>query len=342
MKKLLSLVFLFSSAFISADDHQSIDAAYNYKIYFSSQFLKPGSSLLHYAAEALPLPLPSPSWCIFDVHPGYHFGFDLGMQASTIDDHLCMINWQHFDSSHKEAVSVAAQNMVGPFFEIGPDASAYSNAIGAVQFNFNEINIDVGHAWQSAEKLQTNVFAGVSIVGIRQIMSQTFSSTNGNTVRIIETPTQFFGAGIQAGGGFSYELSQCFSLMGKALCSMLSGSVKNHTLYYGLSPLLNTAGVNPPNKQSTTTQKRTQLIPVFQEKLGLSYVVLSCDKADVNLAFGYQAQIYMSALQSLDIGSEVITPPVTPDTIGVYARTFQRNISNFALSGFFLTAEVVF
>ncbi|MGE5196733.1 MAG: hypothetical protein ACM3JI_05330, partial [Anaerolineae bacterium] len=54
---------------------------YCFAFQFSALFLQPTSSNLHYVAEALPLPAPTPNWRIYEIHPDYHFGFDVGLNA---------------------------------------------------------------------------------------------------------------------------------------------------------------------------------------------------------------------------------------------------------------------
>ncbi len=309
---------------------------------FSALILKPGSSNIHYAAEAIPLPLPSPNWNIFDLHPGYHFGFDIGFAFVSHQACTCfMVNWEQFKSCSSAAITVGSDNMVGPFFEIGPDAKPYRNAFGAVKFKFNEINIDLGQYVEFGDCLKTTIFAGIGITSIKQRLSSLYSNSDGTIVRRITVPSSFFGAGPQLGIDFSYHLINGFYFTGKGLCSLLSGTLKNHTQYLALAPELEDVGVTPPNKQRTCVQKRTQVVPAFQEKIGVAYNC--CGECfTVQIEAGYQSQIYISALQSIDLGSEVVTPPVLPDTICVFARTFQRTISNFALAGPYVSLDVRF
>jgi hypothetical protein len=309
---------------------------------FSTLVLKPGSSNMHYAAEAIPLPLPSPNWNIYDIDPGYHFGFDICLGFSNHENCVSFFtNWQHFKSCSSAAVSVGSNNMVGPFFEIGPDATPYNKALGNVQFKFNELNVNLGQYVEFGECLKTIIFVGVGMTSIKQKVNSLYSNSNGTIVRRIIVPSNFFGAGPQLGIDFSYDLIGNFYLAGKGLCSLLSGKLKNHTFYLALAPELEAIGVTPPNKQQTCVNKRTAVVPAFEQKIGVGYSC--CDECfSVYLEAGFQSQIYISALQSIDMGSEVVTPPVIPDTVGVFARTFQRTISNFSLAGAYISLDVRF
>ena len=54
---------------------------------------------------------------------------------------------------------------------------------------------------------------------------------------------------------------------------------------------------------------RTHVVPAFEAKLGLAYCFSYC-KWNVNIDAGYEVRFYVNAIQSVDIGSEVVTPPV--------------------------------
>src|SRR5271155_3663982 len=57
---------------------------YSFEGLFRALYLLPSGSDLYYAAEAIPLPLPSPNWFIEDIRPEYHFGFDVGLKATFL------------------------------------------------------------------------------------------------------------------------------------------------------------------------------------------------------------------------------------------------------------------
>jgi len=317
--------------------------AYTVDFGFRGLALKPHVSNLHYAAEAFPLPAPSPHWNIYDIRPHYHFGFDITFNAffHKLNTNL-YANWEHFRGSDCAAISAATENMVGPFFEIGPDALPYANASGRVAFKFNEFNISYGQNVNFGNRLHTNFFAGVSFAHIEECLSATYSNEDGTIARTITTPISFAGAGPQVGVDFMYDIVCGLQFAGRATGSLLTGKLKNHTAYESISPALTPLGITPPNAQSTSLCSRTQIVPAFNQRLGIAYAFEFCDHYLVRIEAGYQAQIYLSALQSVDMGSEVVTPPVAPDTVGVFARTFQRNISNFGLTGPYATIEVGF
>lgn len=317
---------------------------YSFETYISALFLKPTSNNLNYAVEAIPLPAPTPNWNIFCLKPKYHAAFDLGFKMILHEnDTALMVNWERFRSTTCSCKNVGTDNMVGPLFEIGPDAETYKQTFGRVRFSFDEVNVDFGKLVRYGVDLESNLFGGIGFVRIKECLNSNFSSEDITTLRNIQLPISFIGAGPQVGVESSYCFCGNFNLTGKALTTLLVGKSKNHTVYSALSPALEVLGITPPNVQRTCVCSAFSIVPAFEEKLGVSYNTTFCDDAySFVVAAGYQVQFYLGALQSVDISSEVVTPPVIPDTVGVFARTFHKNVSNFALAGPYLTFDFAF
>lgn len=304
--------------------------------------MQPSGSNLHYVAEAIPIPVPSPNWRISDIHPDYHVGFDVSLSATNQSRLTTLtLDYAHFYSRDHASKNVPSNDMVGPFFEIGPDASAYKRAKGRATFQYDSLNLDYGVNFCFGNYFRTTFFAGIEGVRIKQHVSAIYSNTSGSISRQITTPSTFFGAGPQLGVDFSYDICSGLQLTGEGIASLLVGNLKNHTTYKSTSPALALLGITPPNTQTTQVRDQTQVVPAFQCRLGLDYAFcFNCCKVDIDV--GYEVRCYLNAIQSVDMGSEVVTPPVVPDTVGVFARTFQRNVSNFALAGPYVRLNVAF
>jgi major outer membrane protein len=315
-----------------------------FELYFSVLFLQPSASNLHYAVQAIPLSIDSPNWSVFDLHPRYYFGFDIGGKA-MIDDtgiHI-MLRWEHFRSSTSTLTQVSSQNMIGPFFEIGPDASTYKQAQGEVRFHVDEVSVALSKCIDFGERWSTNFFGGLNFASIQQSLFSYFSDAASNITRTIQTPIGFRGAGPQVGIDAAYSIFRQLFLVGKMQASLLVGRMQNHTTYVSTSPILALLGLPSPNNQSTSVQKRMQVVPALQENIGISYAFSTWgEQVAITVGAGYQAQVYLQALQSIDMGSQVDDVPVGDATLGVFARTFQRNISNFALAGPYVTLSIEF
>lgn len=231
--------------------------------------------------------------------------------------------------------------MVGPFFEIGPDASAFNRAKGHVAFHYDAVNLDYGICANFGDYLHTNFFVGVAGVGIKQHLTSEYANEDGTIARKIKSPSSFIGAGPELGVDFVYDICGGFQFIGGGSAGLLVGELKNHTKYETISPDLPPLGITPPNTQTTSVNHRTHVVPAFEADLGLAYSFDMCNFS-FNLSAGYEVRMYVNAIQSVDMGSEVDTPPIVPAITGVYARTFQRTQSNFALSGPYIRLNIGF
>lgn len=308
---------------------------------FNALYMQPLSNNLHYVAEAIPLPAPTPHWIIDDIHPNFHFGFDIGA-AYVCCDRCTKVqgNYVRLHSHDSASKVTSTENMVGPFFEIGPDAIPYNKAKGKVHSQYDAANLEGGMRL-NFNCVRATFFSGVAFARIKQTLTSTYSNTELEICRTIKVPTSFIGAGPRFGCDFSYPLFCSLELTGKSAAALLVGKEKNHTSYASVSPALVPLDITPPNQQSTTVDNRTIVVPAWEGKLGLGYTFCWCC-CQGSLEAGYQVLFYHNAIQSIDMGSEVVTPPVVPDTVGVFARTFQRNMSDFALAGPYIAVSAGF
>ena len=351
IKLSMSLAFLLAYANINAHDlltsenfAEASAPDYTFGMNFTTMFLKPSSDL-DYAAEAFPLPLPSPDWQIHTIQTHYNFAFDLGARVILHKKNsIIMGDWEHFSSSDTApSCSVAlSTNMVGPFFEIGPDAAAYTNYGGAAQYQLDRLNIDYGQLIEIGQNLTANLFTGINFSRLRQNIFMHYANNAGIITRDITTTTSFSGIGPQFGIELGYKIHKGLNFVGYIIGDMLTGTMKSNTIYTALNPANQNIGNTNPNVQTTSIPNSLQVIPVFSQRIGISYEYLFRDHCAVHAEIGYQAQIYINAINSVTLGSEVNTPPVTPDTIGVFARTFHKNSNDFALSGPYFKIDIAF
>ena len=325
-----------SDVYLSAPSHY-------FDIEFTALVLQPTASNTHYAAEAFPIPAPTPNWEIYDINPDYHFGFNIaigGISHCTNSD--LRANWKHFHSTDSDSVSIPRQDMIGPFFEIGPDESPYKSAKGHVTFHFDQANLVSGMFLNVGDRLKTHFFGGINFARVKETLSSYYADDSRSISRSVTVPSLFSGAGPQLGVDFCYQIVKGFHLTGGGSTSLLVGPQKNSTTFKSYSPDLAGLGITPPNFQTTTGHQKTQVVPGFEGKLGLSYCFNFCDHYMVKLEAGYEAEIYLNAIQSVDLGSQVIGLTDIEETTGVYARTFQQVLSNFALAGPYFTVVLGF
>jgi hypothetical protein len=315
---------------------------------FRALFLQPSTNNLYYAAEAFPFntalatPAASPRWQIFDLHPNYHFGFDLGLCGVFHSrNNSLAVNWEHFNSCTAASQTVGTNDMIGPFSSIGPDATPYKQAQGHVTFHFDEVNVRYGQYVNLGVCVELDAFAGVSIARIKQCLTTIYSDAGGIS-RTTVVPSSFIGAGPQGGLDFAYTIVEGLNLTGQFTAALLVGTAKNHTNFASTSPILASIGNPSPNLQSTCVNKRIQMIPSFGERLGLAYFYSFCDHYMAKIEVGYEAKIFLNAIQSNDLSSGVIDITPQANEVGVFARTFARTLGNFSLGGPYIAFNMAF
>jgi len=346
---------IFSVLIIQGKEYNNIDTVdvnspeYTVKTQIRALFVKPSTNNLYYAAEAFPFntalttPILSPRWEIFDLHPDYHAGFDIGLQVTCHSRGSNIgLNWERFASSTCATHIVAINDMIGPLSSIGPDAAKYTHGRGNVHFTFNEVNARYGVYMSIGMDLQTNLFAGISFAKIKQSLVTLYS--DGTTVisRTTSVPSSFAGTGPQCGVDFTYNIAGGFNFTGQCTAALLMGKVKNHTSYASTSPDLEKAGNPSPNLQGTSSDKRTQMVPSFGQRLGFVYSSSFSEHFMTMIEVGYEAKILLNVIQSDDMSSGVINLTPELSTVGVFARTFHRTLGNFSFGGPYLAFNIAF
>ncbi|MCF7852671.1 MAG: hypothetical protein K9M07_05480 [Simkaniaceae bacterium] len=320
------------------------DRSYTFESHFFGLILQPYANNLDYGAVALPLnygdaqPAVSPNWTIPEISTDFHFGFDVGIAGIFHDaNSTLMLNWEWYHSPTDSAtITVASDNMVGPFFEIGPDASSYKKAKGMTNFHFDEVNLNYGTFVNFGKLVKMNLFSGVSFMRLLQHYSTRFSNLNDTIIRTLDVPSKFIGAGPQLGLDFATTIIEGFQFVGNARASLFVGKFTNSTTYSTTSTDLADLGDQNPNIQTTSVGDKMGIVPGLEGRLGLLYEWLFSEHYMVKLEAGYQGQVYINAIRSIDMGSEVALGDigsVGSATTGVYARTFLRTVSDFALAG---------
>lgn len=319
-------------------------------VHFTLLALRPCGDSFDYAVQTVAGRPASPSWKILNIKPDYHCAFEIG--ANMQPECMCgcfMVNWEHFDSQDTSTkhIPINSEDSVGPFFHIHSD-SDFTRARGRVRFHFDEVNVDYGVFLSAHECLNTNFYSGVSFVHIQRDFITRYANRNQadrdlEVIRLIKTPSRFDGIGPQVGVDLTYKVAGGLCMAGGGAAGLLFGRLKNHTHFEAQSPALANTNINitPPNRQSTKVHHSRQLIPAFEGRLGIGYCT---DRMDCSFRFeiGYFAQIYLNAIQSVDIASEVHHSPVSSSSVGVFPRAFERHFSNFALAGPYVTLGVRF
>lgn len=322
------------------------------ELYGELLFLQPNGSSLYYAAQAdgldesISIPAISPNWFIREITPNYSAAFKVGAKLLFSGTKTNLeASWERLYSSKSANHQVYdSGQMLGPISDIGPNSAVYSKAEGEAHFHFDAVDLVFGQECCGFKRLYPNFFAGAGFARIKQIVDSTYSNTSAGTTRTIKTSSTFTGAGPKLGLDFDYRIGWGFFLSGSSSLGLDIGESQNQTNYFSSSPYLISNGIPVPNTQSVTVPNRTQAIPSLEEKLGFSYAgIFRCCK--VKFGAGYQAQIYLNAIQTIEMTAPQVEPSLFSVTVpdsGMFAVGFERTLSNFILTGPYISLSVDF
>lgn len=314
-----------------------------FEIYGQGLYLQANASDLYYGVEAINLnpdlevPEVSPNWSILEINPGYHWGFEVGTRASFSGcfDMNVDVNWERIRTKDTASfeTSSAAGFLVGPLFDVGPDAPLYKIASGRVDTHFDQINLNFGKYMGFGCNLRTNFYGGVAFARIHQNLRTSYSNVAGTIVRTVESPSTYRGVGPQFGIDYDYRLVGDFYVSGFTSGTLLMGQLNNSTTYQSFTPELAVLEIAQPNVQTISVPNRNQVVPGCEQKLGVAYEVCF-NNMRISLGIGYQVQFYINAIQTIDMTAPQELPDDDFSTeVGVFAVGFERTLSNYMLSG---------
>jgi len=248
---------------------------------FSALALKPLASNIHYTA------VTADNGTIYDVNPTYQFGFDLGFVAHICSlDSKISLNWERVHTW--ESIHTSNKSPLNLFLQ---------DHFSTMNFDFDEVNLNYGQHMVYDNYLQGNLYYGLSFAHIKQFRNSTYNNDNNDVLDTsIATPSisSFNGAGIQVGFDFSYDITRHFQLAGEGALSLLAGKSN-----YYIAPLLSEVSDEVVDAHAMRViLNKTQLVPALQQKIGLAYVLPYAQRCHFKLEAGYQAQVYLNALQS--------------------------------------------
>jgi len=315
-------------------------------------FLRPGGSN-DYAVLVNPFnanvatPILSPSWEPKGINPDFSAGFSLNFRhffSNSGND----INfyWAHLRTSDGATFPVnrqppPAQQMTGPFWNIGPDAGTTSSAFGKLKNNYDLFNVEIGKEIHFDPNLKSRLFAGISGLWLQQQNSAFFSGTDpilGFYTFDIATKAKYNAAGLRLGIDGEYEGIYNINVVGLLAGNLYIGSQQPSTNTVGTGSILTSSGI-PVNYQSISHKSYVQAVPAVDAKLGLKYTRRYANDKLFSLEAGYMASVYVNALQNYAPSTYV------PGSLGivsgsVFLQSLIKTTDSFSVDGPYVTAAL--
>jgi len=310
----------------------------HFEISGSLLYLQPGSGNLEYATLVTPLPLPSPNWNNQSLTPNFTPAFRVGLRYLPDNTNDIQLNWTHLTSTADASVVGSPTQMVGPSYQIGPDANVFKIGQGTFNSAFDSVNFDAGHIFCADCAFQLRVFGGAEFARISETVSGAFQSYDGTTTASNTTNSLFTGAGPRLGMKGQYNLGD-FQFFGEAAGAGLIGTTESRINFTATSPALLGLGI-ATNSQALTSPNATQVVPSFDARFGTAYSFPPSSYGQFKIELGYQAAVYMNAVNQYSL-TQVTVPPVV-GTVGVFLATQQHLQSTFTTQGPYLTASWLF
>jgi Legionella pneumophila major outer membrane protein precursor len=309
----------------------------HYEVSGSLLFLQPGSGDLEYGTLVSPFPLPTPNWVNQSLMPNFSPAFNVGLRYIPSESNDVRLDWTHLNTSASASVVGAPGQMVGPPFEVGPTASVYQTGHGNVRFAYDSVNVDAGHTFCFDCFFKFRVFAGVEFARISQNLNGTFASYDGVTSASNTTVSLFTGAGPRFGARGEYGIGD-FEFFGEMAGAGLIGTSQSRLNFSATSTAA--PGLPQPNNQSLVSPNETQVVPSFDARLGTTYAFPPTAYGQFKVELGYQATIYMNAVNQYSI-TQVPVPPA-PASVGVFLATSPHLQNSFTTQGPYVTARWAF
>lgn len=318
-----------------------------YELSLTALALKPGASNLNYVIYNKELPTQTPTWEEKEISPNYAAAFGLGARYVYPLGKDISLYWTHLNTTTSTSIAATdAEHFLGPDYQIGPDGLPIRNAEGSAHFKYDVINLDAGQFIDIGTQVQMRFFAGLSNAYLREQVNATYSGTvqtppfAGPFSTQQEVTADFTGIGPRIGLQADYMTDSGFGIRANAAVSALIGYSYAKTSYTSSATELMDVYGQATNEQFINDKKIKQTVPGFDTKLALLYKHKFNNCMMLTLEGGYQAAVYVNAIQQYIPASLVPDEPIQSG--GIFVETMSHTQSNYSVQGPYLTAALQF
>lgn len=309
-------------------------------------YLQPTESDLDYAGVANTVS-SSPTFVtnadVETLNPDYNFGFRVGLGYVFPDSgNDVQLSWFHFDNDTTDNANFLGSDtgsgvVITPVFGFWELESADSSVAASSRqdVQVDAIDLDVGQYISIGTRLTARLFAGLRYAQVKSDITNTYSgnfpeeadedevdSVTGAEVDYFNS--KFNGIGPRFGVDTSYNVWDCFGVVGHFAAAFLVGQVESST-NASFSTTTTDSGFSTVtgSSLSVTADNSTRVVPVFDAKLGLDYSwPFANDTSRLSIEAGYQWTQYIDVVDHLEANG---------------SGSFVRNTSSLGFNGPYLS-----
>lgn len=278
-----------------------------------------------------------------NVNPNYGWGIRVGVGYIFPDTgNDVQANWTHLTQSSTDSTNYMLDSSgtsfitsrAGTVYRILGDGESSLGASSNAEFQYDAIDLDVGQYLSIGTRLQTRLFAGVRFAQIKNNITDDYNYEVPEALfSINETDyfqSQFTGIGPRFGVDMSYNVWNCFGLVGSVAGALLVGREQAST---NVDLLVSTVPV--PLTATANTDNTTRIVPSFDAKLGVDYSIpFKNDAARLSIEAGYQVTQYIDAIDRLDSNLGAVLAE------GAIPTAVTRTTSDIGFSGPYLSLNL--
>lgn len=276
------------------------------------------------------------------VNPSYDFGFRVGLGYVFPDSgNDVQLNWTHFSHSNDNSFSTDPGEILVTGLGIPLLNPAIDNIFGitgdvgassTVDSKLDTVDLDVGQYVNFGTRLEARFFGGLQFSRVEQDTDNDYSAfytdndVPADTLAINEDDqfnSKFTGVGPRFGVDTSYNIWNCFGVVGHVAGALLVGKVDNDNQSSDLNATFTDGDddpatvVNFSDDIDTESDNTWRVVPTFDAKLGLNYTWLFQNQSALTLEAGYQVTEFFNVVDTFQTTGVGILSSATRETTDV-------------------------
>lgn len=338
------------------------------KSFFNIDFLyiQPSSNNLKYATFVSGTQPYFQSWHYQEITPAFHPAVEVGYNYA-IRDSLYSIGAKFTylnsnDSDSKQAstnTDISTVEFVGPPYEMSPPVFGIKHVSSTVNFNFNNLLLDVGKVVEYSSRLHARYYGGFDIFNLNQTITTTFDDYAGAPATPYSYPlppdptfsfqtqnvSKYLGAGPALGMNFQYQMDSGFGFLADVLGVVTAGVSTTQDNFASTSARLTSIGIGL-SQQQITSPNDTQVVFGADAKFGVFYKYLGKKLPNFTVEAGYRIATYINAISTISPntlvqpGTVVTTPEFSTGTMAIVSTNSKTGPFNFNGAFFSLKVDV--